>query len=207
MSENDDKQDDLEGGGHNLGLSPEVFLQHFRTVSARKREAAQANSALQLALKKAKAAGVDLDVLRGILASRKLEPAVVEQRTRDLFRYGSWLGMSFAAQPSLFPASDDAPKPSERAVGEQREWEQEEDGFTAGSAGRAHDDNPNPPGSALHQAWARGHSRGVEFIKEGLRTGRVRDPAEAKKAKGSGSSGGRSRGGPGRKRRTSSASA
>lgn len=207
----DDDTDNHEEGdhlaGHNMGPAPEVFLEHFRKMANLKRELAQVQSAVQLGFKKAKAAGINPDILKAMLKARKEEPAQIEQNMRDFFRYAMWLEMPIGQQASLFSASDDAPRPTERAKAEHKEFEARDAGFDAGVAGRAHDDNPHVPGTLLHQAWASGHSKGVEFIKEGLRTGRVRDPNEAKKAKGSGSTGGkgRGRGGAGRKRRQPSA--
>lgn len=204
----DEEQDGDETNhlaGHNSGPAPEIFLEHFRKLANLKRELAQVQSAVQLGFKKAKAAGINPDILKAVLKARKEEPAQIEQNMRDFFRYALWLEMPIGTQPNLFAASDDAPRPTERAKAEQKEWEARDAGFDAGVAGRAHDTNPHVPGTLLHQAWAAGHSKGVEFIKEGLRTGRVRDPNEAKKAKGSGSRGGR--GGPGRKRKGASASA
>lgn len=206
-----DEQEEHDEGdhlaGHNMGPAPEVFLEHFRKLANLKRELAQVQSAVQLGFKKAKAAGINPDILKAVLKARKEEPAQIEQNMRDFFRYALWLEMPIGTQPNLFAASDDAPRPTERAKAEQKEWEARDAGFDAGVAGRAHDTNPHVPGTLLHQAWASGHSKGVEHIKEGLRTGRVRDPNEAKKAKGSGSTGGKGRGGPGRKRKGASASA
>lgn len=208
MSDEEQDGDETDHlAGHNSGPAPEIFLEHFRKVSAFKREVSQAQSALQLAYKRAEKAGINLGAFKAMLKARKEEPAQIEQNMRDFFRYALWLEMPIGTQPNLFAASDDAPRPTERAKAEQKEWEARDAGFDAGVAGRAHDTNPHVPGTLLHQAWAAGHSKGVEFIQEGLRTGRVRDPNEAKKAKGSGSTGGKGRGGPGRKRKGASASA
>jgi ribosome modulation factor len=167
--------------GHN-SLDPNEFLNHVRAVAAAKRTLAEAQSAHQHAMKKAKAAGINPAAFGAILQARKQEPEVIEQNMRDFARYARWLEMPIGTQPGLF--GDDVPPVDEKAATEQREWAAEEAGYEAGRNGRNRSDCPFPAGSPFHARWDDGWVRGQAKIAEGLGPKKRGRPAGGKRSRG-----------------------
>lgn len=164
----------MPGPDHNSRLTPEVFLEHVHAVRGTARKLSEAQADHRNAMKRAKAAGVNNKAMVAAIAMLKEDQPVVEAHHRDLTRYLTWLGSPLGTQGSLFGASDDAPRPTEKAQAEHAAWAAREAGYEAGASGTARDQVPYEIGSPLHAEWDAGWSEGQARIIADLGTGQIR---------------------------------
>lgn len=146
-------------------LTPETYLEFYRQVREAKRKLTEAQSAHRHALKRAKAAGIDLAAMAEAIDITKRDSDEVAQHMRTVARYAAWMGQPIGTQGALFDATD-GNMPSQKAAAEQHEWAADEAGYDAGRAGRNRDDHPYEVGTPLHAAWDRGWMKGQAFIAE-----------------------------------------
>lgn len=101
------------------------------------------------------AMGCNMRALDLMLKLRSMEPEEAEMLLRDALRYSSWVQMKIGDQSELF-ASDDAPKPNDKARAGLAEAEAYNEGHAAGLAGRSSTSHRYQPGSPMAQKFFTG---------------------------------------------------
>lgn len=144
-------------------LSPNTFLELFRELGIAQREIDAATGRKRAILKRAKAAGIDLDALALMQRLAKLETDEAAMRLRNLARYSAWANMPIGTQADLFGATDDQ-RPTEKAQAEHNEWQADDAGYQAGKAGDSIDNNPHPAGTPFYDRWRQGWHKGQEVL-------------------------------------------
>lgn len=158
---------DQAAGPESNGPTYDVFLAHSREVQVALSRKAEADSVLQHAYKRAKAAGLDLAPFKAAHKAKKRTVEEVQWEARNFAQYMTWLGMPLGSQASMF----DVQPATEKGLAEVRERDAEQAGYTAGTHGSTIADCPYKPGEALHAAWVRGLHGGVAFMEQKTSTG------------------------------------
>lgn len=131
-------------------LTEECFLTHFNAYATLRRELDEKSSELRLALKRAKAEGVNRRMLVKCYADRRQDSDKIEADERDLARYRRWLRMPIGAQANMFEEDEEGDGPP---VGDDKAYD---DGFFAGSEAKNFDTNPHAADTPEHQRWSEG---------------------------------------------------
>jgi ribosome modulation factor len=152
--------------GSKSNVTDATLQKHIQSVSAAKEALDEANSEYRAKLKAAKADGVNQKQLVAALLSRKRDVEAVRLDLRDYVRYLGLCAMRMTQQ-DLFGDKDQNDAPGEDHLA----WQADQEGFTAGKAGRARDDQPYEAGSAQHAAWVKGWLRGQKTIAKTLAPG------------------------------------
>lgn len=153
---------DRPAGPESNGPTYDVFLTHSREVQVALSRKAEADSVLQHAYKRAKAAGLDLAPFKAAHKAKKRSVEEVQWEARNFAQYMTWLGMPLGSQASMFEVQP----ATEKGLQEVRERDAEQAGYTAGTNGSTISDCPYKPGQALHAAWVRGLHGGVAFMEQ-----------------------------------------
>lgn len=179
------RDQDVEVAGN---LTKTVFMQHLNNVKRTQRlwdeahqEAKEAKGVHAAALKAAKNAGINQAMLKqAIDIHTKRDEGDVARDFRDLGQMLRWMGSPIGTQFSLFDgnlaaASEDDDEPDvspeaaaiDEALGgvetiteEDATFRAEDEGYKVGKGGRSSNENPNAPGTQMHQAWHSGWLRG-----------------------------------------------
>lgn len=134
------------------------LAEHYAKIKRAQRLAKSANSAVQDSFKKAKADGIDLDVMKEVIARAKQDQGELfahDQKVRD---YERMLGRAVADLDDAGPAASSTVKAEIQAL------EAEQEGYDAGLAGREANDHRFEAGTPLAQAFVSGHSAAREFL-------------------------------------------
>lgn len=142
-------------------VSDATLQKHIRAVSGFKETLETANAEYRASLKAAKKEGVNTGELIKAMAAKKRE---LEDVGRDLKQYVRYLGLMnmpvrqldlFGADQADPSASDASDEDDIDAETEQRIWEANGAGQTAGSDGKPMTANPHEAGM-LREAWQQG---------------------------------------------------
>lgn len=134
------------------------LAEHYAKIKRAQRLQKSANSAVQDAFKKAKADGIDTDVIKEVIARAKQEQGELfahDQKVRD---YERMLGRAVA------DLDDDGPDAPSQVKAEIAALEAEQEGYDAGLHGRSATDHRFEAGTPLAQAFISGHAAAVEFL-------------------------------------------
>lgn len=112
------------------------------------------------------AMGGNMRALDLMLKLRNIEDDDAETLLVTALRYCRWASMKVGAQSDLFAFSDDAPRPSQQALGGLAEAEAYNEGNAAGRAGRSGTDHRFQPGSPLAQQFLLGWQDGQATLAE-----------------------------------------
>jgi hypothetical protein len=133
--------------GHNRGVSEGTLYRHAGILRRHQEEVASANGRLRQAVKAAKDDGVDVRVLKQIMAELKMSPEEIVAATNDVMSYRAAFSL-----PNTGPLA--APEPPDPNDAGQRKAYAEELGRIAGFRGAAADTNPYPDSAdECHLAW------------------------------------------------------
>lgn len=143
------------------GPSYQLFMQHSNEVTIALIKKAEADSILQHAYKRAKAAGLNVDEFKRAHKAKKAGWEIKEQNEKDFAQYTAWLGAPVGTQGKMFA---DVQPPTEKGLAEMKERDVEQAGYTAGTNGSDISECPYKPGDRFHAAWVRGLHKGVQFM-------------------------------------------
>jgi uncharacterized protein (UPF0335 family) len=136
--------------GHNTQVSEATLYRHLGAVRAAQAELETANGKLRERLKKAKDDGVDVKILRKIMAELKLSTEEVISEINSTNAYRAVFHLPNHAPLDIF-GDDDQADPA------KREAYAKEQGILAGFRGAEEGSNPYPdPSDASHLAWEAG---------------------------------------------------
>ena len=144
---------------HNV--TPDVVLEHDKAIRMALRYQAEANSAVQLAWKKAKNAGIPIEALKLKIKLCKLDAEDRDKILRDTIRMAKWTGTPIGTQLDLFSSGDDQDLSAAMAASLAID-QVEEEGYRAGRSGRQRSDNPYYAGTENYVTWDIGCERGLE---------------------------------------------
>jgi hypothetical protein len=182
------------------GISPTEFTTALADLlNARTKEDSAAGSRRSIMARFEKL-GAHKPGLQLFFRLRKMEPADAEMMLVSALRYCRFAQLEIGDQATLFPASDDAGKPSAKSIGGLTEAVAYEEGYNAGKAGRNRGDHRYEAGTPMHarfdEGWVDGQATlamelGEPLPEEGPLRRKAKGGAEKRTAK---PSGGRRRG-------------
>lgn len=154
------------------GISPTDFVAVLaELIGARTKEQSAAGSRRAI-MGRFEKLGVHKPGLQLFLKLRDMEPADAELMLSSALRYCRWAQLKVGEQATLFPASDDAGVPSEKASAGLSEAAAYEEGFNAGKGGRDAKDSRFPAGTPLYakffDGWKDGQATLAEVLGEPL---------------------------------------
>lgn len=150
------------------GISPTDFVAVLaELIGARTKEQSAAGSRRAI-MGRFEKLGVHKPGLQLFLKLRDMEPADAELMLSSALRYCRWAQLKVGEQATLFPASDDAGAPAEKAAAGLSEAVAYEEGFNAGKAGRDAKDSRFPAGTPLYAKFWDGWRAGQATLAEAL---------------------------------------
>lgn len=150
------------------GISPNDFTATLGDLVAARTKEASAAGSRRAVMARFEKMGAHMPGLRLFLKLRDMEPADAEAMLSSALRYCRWAQLGIGEQASLFPASDDAGMPSDKARAGLADAAAFEEGHKAGMAGRKADDHRYPAGSPLAQWFYKGWCDGQAVLAERL---------------------------------------
>lgn len=189
------------------GISPTEFTTALADLlSARTKEDSAAGTRRSIMARFEKL-GAHKPGLSLFLKLRKMEPADAEMTLVSALRYCRFAQLEIGDQATLFPASDDAGKPSAKAAAGLTEAVAYEEGYRAGKAGRNRGDHRYEAGTPMHarfdEGWVDGQATlamelGEPLPEEGplRRKAKGKDGGEGAEVREAKPSGGKRRGRP-----------
>ncbi len=174
------------------GISPTDFtsaLADLLTARTKEDSAAGSRRAIMARFEKL---GAHKPGLQLFLRLRKMEPADAEMMLVSALRYCRFAQLEIGDQATLFPASDDAGKPSAKSIGGLTEAVAYEEGYRAGKAGRNRGDHRYEAGTPMHarfdEGWCDGQATlamelGEPLPEEGPLRRKAKGGAEKRSAK------------------------
>lgn len=180
------------------GISPTDFVAALaELIGARTKEQSAAGSRRAI-MGRFEKLGVHKPGLQLFLKLRDMEPDDAELTLASALRYCRWAQLKVGEQATLFPASDDAGAPADKAAAGLSEAVAYEEGFNAGKAGRDAKDSRFPAGTPLYakfwDGWRAGQATLAEALGEplpkdgGTLRKQTKDGAEKREAKPKGGS-------------------
>jgi ribosome modulation factor len=145
-------------------VTNDTIREYVRELMTAQRGIDEATGRKRAILKRAKAAGCNLDGLSTAAAAKRQDPAEVIERERQRVRYLAAVDITvFTTQAELFhdaPISGD----TDESKREMDEFHIEDAGYAAGKDGASHTLCPYHVGSEKQALWMRGYHRGQQVI-------------------------------------------
>lgn len=138
------------------GISPNDFTAALADLISAKTKEDSAAGSRRAVMARFEKMGVHKPGLQLFLKLRNMEPADAELMLSSALRYCRWAQLEIGEQSTLFPASDDAGRPSEKASNGLTEAVAYEEGYAAGKAGRNRGDHRYEPGTPMHAKFDEG---------------------------------------------------
>lgn len=166
------------------GLSPNDFTTALGDFVAARTKEASATGSRRAVMARFEKLGAHMPGLKLFLKLRDMEAQDAEAMLSSALRYCRWAQLGIGEQSSLFPASDDAGLPSDKARGGLADAVAYEEGHKAGLAGRAADDHRYPAGTPLAQRFYSGWCDGQAVLGERLGEGLPEDGSPLRQKSG-----------------------
>jgi len=144
-------------------IDADQYLERNRLVLQAKVAQEEKAAEHRVALKRAKAAGLDTAAYALHTKLRKMEPSKAIDLIRTALRYASWEKAPYATQADMFKDPMDNVRPSEEAQRKQVLLAAEDAGRMTGTGGNSDTLNPYQQGTEEFVAWLNGWTGGNEF--------------------------------------------
>ena len=146
------------------GISPTDFVSVLADLIGARTKEQSAVGSRRAVMARFERMGVHKPGLQLFLKLRDMEPDDAELMLSSALRYCRWAQLKVGDQATLFPASDDAGEPAQKASTALTEAAAYEEGFAAGKAGRDSDDSRFPAGTPMHERFYSGWIAGQEVL-------------------------------------------